>query len=149
MKNKKVIISAVVGVFVVGLLGYFLFYVPYENQIAYQQNVACSELVTKAEASDETQIAQVVRILNVWLFYPPQSHFNKRLNTCLGYFSNSYTISSNNSATQLYFSRSISDVISNKTIVTSDTEMVLSNTTLVSGVSSDEFNRQEAILMSE
>jgi hypothetical protein len=141
--------AAVVAILVIGVGGYFLFYVPYENQIIYQQNVECTALVAKSEASSEASIARLLGDLNGWLFYPSQSHFNQRLNTCLGYFSNSDTIMLKGSADQMYFSKSIMDVVGNKTIVTSETEMVLSTTTLIGGVSTDDFAQQEAALMSE
>lgn len=144
MEKKKVIAISIVVIAALSTLCYFLFYVPYENQIAYQQNVECNALVAKYRASQDL-IGTVVS--------PEESHFNKNLNTCL---SEEMIVSISTSETQT--TKLIYDVVNGKFVVTTgiDTKTVggISTTTIISGnlvngVSPDEFAQQEATLMSE
>ena len=150
--SQKAIKILAAAVLIIGVGSYFLFYVPYENQFAYQQNLECSKLVTQTETSDEVKITQVLGSTGL-IFSTPQSHFNKVLNTCIGVFS--FNISNySKTAGYIEFSLSIVDVVSGKTILSSDTSMTTSkgvnnSTTLNSGVSQDAFKQQEAVLMSE
>lgn len=144
MKNKRTAIIIVTGVIALGLLCYFLFYLPYENQIAYQQSVECNALVAKYRTSQD---------LTGTVVSPPESHFNKKLNTCL---SEEMIISISTGETQT--TKQIYDVVNGKFVLTTgiDTKTIdgISTTTIISdnlvnGVPPDEFVQQEAILMSE
>ncbi len=149
MKNQTTaIVLAALMVFC--LFAYFVFYVPHENQIAYQQSVECTGLVAQAEKSNE---AKTQGSLRGFIFAEPKAHFNRRLNTCLGDFSANYSTNVNATTGELTITKSIVDVVSNAAIFTSVTNTFTSNgvstTTLSGGISPDDFIVQENILMTE
>ena len=142
MKNKTTAI-VLAALMVFGLLAYFVFYVPHENQIAYQQGVECNNLVAKAEAAYEAKTGNVPGVS----FNAPGAHFNKRMNTCLGSFTGKEYVVINATTNRFDVTKWIVDVVSNATILSSVTSTLTSQntstTTLNSGVSADDFMLQE------
>ncbi len=155
-KNTAIIVSVIALAIVIA---YFAFYQPYENQIAYQRNVQCSDLVAKYVANDKLTFQQLGVSNNNPLenWWNSSSHFSRSLNTCLGdiaYTQTNLSAATKPNGVDQYIDSSIVDVVSNKILVESDVDRNIAHDgsttyTVLKGVSPSQFKQEETTLMSE
>lgn len=150
--NKRFLVGTGLGLLVLAVVGYFVFYVPYSNQLAYQRNVGCAQMAnaywTNMKAEDIQQFGSAPGTY----FPDPISHFNSRLNTCL-VETHIVSVDLKSSSGDQLISRSVIDVVSGKALIQDSVDLRFAgnsvSTTTVAGLPDQDFERQEAALMGQ
>ena len=125
--------------------GFYLFN-KHEQTVAFERNTQCHSLAVTYWQNAQSTFASLYS--NKTKSVEPQSHFNSKLNTCLGYFEATiYLPASASSPADTLLDNEIVDVVADKVLLNSTTDM--GDGSESGQVSEQEFDKQEAILMSQ